>query len=562
MSYKKLILIILTLLVTILLVSSGYTDEEKTSPASSDNGRNSSGSNDSTSPIVTNLDGELNLPRFDTLSNGLINLIFNGLGNIGCQGEYRVNFDYVGPDLSGIDCTIGSDAPLADIYLYEGSPFVFYLDEDGDDENIDPDTVLEYSMYGCSELSEDCFVNLWRSSNETGLLDLSIGSSGAFLTRNNSLIMNRYLITSKNPGTNWVIFCLRLASYDGAQHENIMIGEVYDWNIPSDTNGLNTGSIAYADENILYQQGGEYNEDDSVECLDNDRRFGGSIYLGAYADAIQFDSQLYSGYIVSADSFVYPGSGFVVDDIYPVLTTAGFKVLPLCRFCSYVYNFVSIASFENNFIVEPGVTYDFYSAAATIYDGDSSDMRNALLEAKAFFESHDIHQIIKSADFDLDGVLNAADNCDYTYNPSQADNDWDGIGDFCDNCPEIANGDQRDVDQDELGDRCDPDMDGDGVINEEDNCPLLYNPEQIPDTDCNSCCWGLRGNVDGDASDIQDIGDLVYMIDYQFRDGSEPSCFEEADVNADGIIDVADLVCMVDHQFRNDFECIQPCVVK
>ena len=30
-----------------------------------------------------------------------------------------------------------------------------------------------------------------------------------------------------------------------------------------------------------------------------------------------------------------------------------------------------------------------------------------------------------------------------------------------------------------LGDACDPDKDGDGIINEEDNCPLVPNPEQV-----------------------------------------------------------------------------------
>ena len=76
------------------------------------------------------------------------------------------------------------------------------------------------------------------------------------------------------------------------------------------------------------------------------------------------------------------------------------------------------------------------------------------------------------------------------------------------------------------------------------------------------CCSGLRGNIDGDIDDIQDISDLVYFVDFQFRGGDEPPCFEEADVNADGVIDIEDLVCMVDHQFRNDNECIQNCIVE
>ena len=37
-----------------------------------------------------------------------------------------------------------------------------------------------------------------------------------------------------------------------------------------------------------------------------------------------------------------------------------------------------------------------------------------------------------SPDFDNDGVLNYADNCEFNYNPNQADCDADGVGDVCD----------------------------------------------------------------------------------------------------------------------------------
>lgn len=63
------------------------------------------------------------------------------------------------------------------------------------------------------------------------------------------------------------------------------------------------------------------------------------------------------------------------------------------------------------------------------------------------------------------------------------------------------------------------------------------------------CCEGIRGNVDSDGG--VDISDLVFMVDYQFRNGAEPGCFEEADLNADLIIDVSDMVYLVDYQFRN-----------
>lgn len=65
------------------------------------------------------------------------------------------------------------------------------------------------------------------------------------------------------------------------------------------------------------------------------------------------------------------------------------------------------------------------------------------------------------------------------------------------------------------------------------------------------CCVNDRGNFDYDSEDVVDIADLVFMVDYQFRNGDAPECFDESNLVIDGVIDVADLVFMVDYQFRD-----------
>jgi Zn-dependent metalloprotease len=85
---------------------------------------------------------------------------------------------------------------------------------------------------------------------------------------------------------------------------------------------------------------------------------------------------------------------------------------------------------------------------------------------------HDLTGDACDTDDDNDGIPDVRDNCMRTSNSDQADADKDGIGDACDNCPAIANADQMNRDRDKLGDACDPDIDGDGIPNDEDDCPV------------------------------------------------------------------------------------------
>jgi hypothetical protein len=60
----------------------------------------------------------------------------------------------------------------------------------------------------------------------------------------------------------------------------------------------------------------------------------------------------------------------------------------------------------------------------------------------------------------------------------RSDRDGDGVPDEDDNCPDTPNPDQEDMDGDGDGDACDDDIDGDNHDNDDDNCPYVYNPDQ------------------------------------------------------------------------------------
>ena len=74
------------------------------------------------------------------------------------------------------------------------------------------------------------------------------------------------------------------------------------------------------------------------------------------------------------------------------------------------------------------------------------------------------------------------------------DDDNDGVLDVDDNCPLIGNANQADNDGDGEGDVCDPDDDNDGILDVDDNCPFTANAGQ-EDTDGD----GIGDVCDNDA---------------------------------------------------------------
>jgi YVTN family beta-propeller protein len=122
------------------------------------------------------------------------------------------------------------------------------------------------------------------------------------------------------------------------------------------------------------------------------------------------------------------------------------------------------------------------------------------------------------------------------------DGDGDGVPDDADNCPLVANPDQADRDGDGIGDVCDPDRDGDGFVNEEDDFP--DNPNEWLDTD---------GDGTGNNADTDDDGDGM-PDDYEIANGLNPLNAADAaeDTDGDGFTNLEEFEAGTDPQVATD----------
>lgn len=121
-------------------------------------------------------------------------------------------------------------------------------------------------------------------------------------------------------------------------------------------------------------------------------------------------------------------------------------------------------------------------------------------------------------DVDMDGK---ADGC------VDIDDDNDGVEDNFDNCPGLYNPDQTNTDMHPFdgGDACDPDDDNDNILDDYDNCPTVYNPLQ-EDTNGDGTGDYCDGDIDGDTI-ADELDNCVYV-------------FNPAQENTDGLEDGGD----------------------
>lgn len=110
------------------------------------------------------------------------------------------------------------------------------------------------------------------------------------------------------------------------------------------------------------------------------------------------------------------------------------------------------------------------------------------------------------------------------------------------------------------------DLDQDGIVNESDNCPDVYNPDQVDINGngigdaCDACLVVNTGDVDTTGAITS--ADIIALVNYVFKSGAPPKpCAGAGDVNCSGEVTSADIIYMVNHVFKSGPEPCNVCAL-
>ncbi len=307
---------------------------------------------------------------WDTVSTACLDLAVGSDGNMGHSGgdgsasgldSGRVNMDYFGTVVT--DCDTGANSRgNSGIYLYDGSPIIIrkptpstYVGSwsawsEGYETGNGFKPVIGYAAHGSfSTASYDAF------------------NSGTFVTVDSLIKVERTWYAPINAEScNFVIERTRIfPATIGSAVTNLQIGEVIDWDIPSDTGGNVSGTDPT--RKLIYMRG--YNRSDTVtDCADNSRRYGGMALLNWFMKNKSCYDSLYGAATFQNQVYVYPGVR--ADSMSRLMHIAGYISEPAVTDLSAMLTFKDAAS---GYTLPANDTLTIYTALASVKTAASTN---------------------------------------------------------------------------------------------------------------------------------------------------------------------------------------------
>ena len=400
-------------------------------------------------------------------------------GNLGHQGIGKANLDYW---IGERECAVWDDSAdenpwLGDsrIYLYDASPIFLWLDTEW--------VYYAYSMHDTSPgdgsfmPGEDPSVESPAWFAPQGLPDEANLHYSVFFAKDSSLRVERVLVAPNSSDPQFMIQATRFTNLARYPMYEVALGEVIDWNIPTDSGNWN-GSGFDSTRNLIYQYGMEFDQD-SLECLDNDLRYGGLAVLGIYENHANLSDDQHGLYTMDNVTQVEPLGRFHRDSIWNHMGNPGYGLSD----SSGHSDLHMVATYRYNHTLLIGGNLTVFTLLVTEYDGGLPGLLEKVDEGIAWYNLIDPH----------------VSCCRYVgdFNHSGID------GDPSTGAPDIAD-----------------------LI-----CLVTYM--FASGLQCNACSdgpnpyWGPFPEADFNCSghDWPDIGDLIYMVTFMFQGGPPSPCW-------------------------------------
>jgi hypothetical protein len=298
---------------------------------------------------------------WDTIATACLSLTIGNNGNYGHQLT-GVAMDY---------SDVGECDPTATRYIFDGSTVITY--ENGSD------TVAGHSFFNRQYFT--LVDNLTPTVPTVTTTDYDVYETGTMVTLDSLIAMDVTWWAPKQPeNCHFIIKRTKVYSYDGLAHSGLYVGDIIDWDVPSDNNADNTAGYD-TDYNLIYQQGWE----DFGGCQPNDVRFAGMALLGWYLndDTCFIDSSdAYGAYSRRNSFYIGPTGGPVTGVLYYHMNTAGYWVY------SGADDLYSVMTYMGDLALGSEDTAYIYSMLSTVQDGTADSLRADIDRARIWIKNY------------------------------------------------------------------------------------------------------------------------------------------------------------------------------
>ncbi|MCX6829207.1 MAG: putative Ig domain-containing protein [candidate division Zixibacteria bacterium] len=498
-------------------------------------------------------------PEWASIRTACKRIVLNNAGNLGRANQGLNNVDGFNMNFFN-DCDTTLNGTGRDdnslVYLYDASPFI--LRAKG---ALPGDTILNSYIFDADWLDNDGFRPMkGLVVDSTTHPDYQYAYTGQFLTKDSGMGVECEYWMPLHPDTcSFLIQKIRIVNKSGVAYSNLMIGELMDWDIPSDS-GVENGSDYDATRQMMWCYGGEYGPDSlpNNDCVLANNRAGGFAYLNGYKLPITGAGDLFPNitglYTHINPDWVAPTGNFVPQQLYNKLNTfsgyqAWLSTKPTME--DSLYQDLNMVAYYGKKNLGVNDTLVWIKIIATERNNGAAGLKATIDKAKQWWKNRfNMAPIVIDPGIKI-GIVNAP--LTFTVYGLDPDGPLSGLTMVGTGLP--------------AGATFTDNNNGSGTFSWPTPTPAGTYYITVTASDgkdsgfrviqiniINTCCV-KAGDVN--HNNIVNIADVTYLIKVLYQSGPKPPCqggvgkYPEADANGNGITNIADVTYLIKFLYQS-----------